>query len=83
MNGDLFNETFEEFICTFWDTGLICVSGRDVVCLIVGFLTCSILWAIFDGKEINIGNIIRGRSDKDIPGDGCSGVQDVDNKPRV
>lgn len=66
MNGNLFNETFEEFICTFWDTGVFCVSGRDLVCMIVGFLTCLLLWALFDGKEIDVGKFIRRRKDKDI-----------------
>ena len=66
MNGNLFNETFEEFICTYWDTGTFCVSGRDLVCIIVGFLSCLALWAVFDGKEIDVGKFIRRRKDKDI-----------------
>lgn len=50
-----FNLAFEEFLAWHIDTGTFYLSGRDIVCMITGFLICLILWAIFDGKEIHIG----------------------------
>lgn len=51
--GELFNQTWEEFICWSIDTGTIYISGRDIMCMITGFLICLVLWAVFDGKEIH------------------------------
>lgn len=50
-----FNLAFEEFLTWNQDTGIFYISGRDIICMIIGFLVCLILWAIFDGKEIHIG----------------------------
>ena len=66
MNGKLFNQTWEEFLTWSIDTGTIYISGRDILCMIVGFLICLVIWGCLDGKEIHV---IRRRKDKDISGD--------------
>ena len=53
-NEQLFNQTWEEFLVWNIDTGIFYLSGRDIACVIVGFGICLILWAMFDGKEINV-----------------------------
>lgn len=65
MNGDLFNLVWEEFLTWSFDTGTFYINGRDIICMIVGFLICLILWAIFDGKEIHIGHRT-GNENKDL-----------------
>ena len=43
---------FESLACWYIDTGIFYLSGRDIGFTIVGFLSCLVLWAMFDGKEI-------------------------------
>lgn len=54
-----FNLAFEEFMAWHIDTGTFYISGRDIIGMIIGFLICLILWAIFDGKEIKFGKLAR------------------------
>ena len=61
--GDSINHYFESIVCWSIDTGIFYLSGRDIVCVIIGFLICLVLWAILDGKELNV----RGHEDKNIP----------------
>ena len=75
--GSDFNLVFEEFMIKNYGNAVVTVTGRDIVCMIVGFLICLILWAIFDGKEIHV---IRRRNNKDIPRDGCNSIQELDNE---
>lgn len=60
--GDSINHYFESIVCWYIDTGIFYLSGRDIVCVIIGFLICLVLWAILDGKELNV----RGNEDKNI-----------------
>lgn len=60
--GEAINHYFESIICWCIDLGTFYLSGRDIVCMIIGFVACLVLWAVFDGKELNV----RGHEDKDI-----------------
>lgn len=76
-----FNLAFEEFMAWHIDTGTFYISGRDIIAMIIGFLFCLILWALFDGKEIH-GTIHRNEN-KDIPGDRHGSIQKDDKGSRI
>lgn len=65
-NGDLFNLAFEEFLAWHIDNGIFYLSGRDIICMVIGFIVCLILWIMFDGREIYVR---RRNEDKDISRD--------------
>ena len=64
MNGELFNLTFEEFLTWHIESPIFYLSGRDIICMIIGFIVCLILWVLFDGKEIHVR---KRNEDKNIP----------------
>lgn len=71
-----FNLAFEEFLAWHIDTGTFYISGRDIIAMIIGFLVCLLLWAIFDGKEIH--GTKDGNANKNISGDGCGSLHKDD-----
>lgn len=74
-----FNLAFEEFMAWHIDTGTFYISGRDIIGMIIGFLICLMLWAVFDGKEIKFGKSrskCSNSKDGGVPQDTDSKVQD-------
>lgn len=66
-NGDLWIQTWEEFMAWHLDCAWFDLTGRDIIAAIIGFMLCLVICAYCDGKEIHIGKIIRRRKDKNIP----------------
>lgn len=52
--GEPIGAYFESLFAWEISSGIFYLSGRDIGCVIIGFLLCLILWAICDGKEIKI-----------------------------
>lgn len=67
MQDNAINRYFEGLMAWCIDTGIFYISGRDIACMILGFLICLVIWGMCDGKEIHIEKLFvrRGRN-KDL-----------------
>ena len=54
MMGNNITHFFESLICWNIDTGIFYLSGRDIAWMIVGFLSCLVLWMALEGVKNNV-----------------------------